>query len=251
MPTNTQTPSPVEQASDRLSVHSIWPTIQGEGPFAGEHAIFVRLNGCNLQCPFCDTEYTKPGPIYSNEDTDEGPDLLDFIADVQKHQIIRNRMTVGNKQLVVITGGEPFRQHIAPVLRHLVLGGYKVQIETNGTLYQDIHQSVVVVCSPKTPRIHDALAQRANAYKYILDAGHVAEDGLPRGTLGKYGHTARPPEGWDGDIFVQPLDEGDDGQGEFGAAAARNREHLQACVQSVLRFGYRLCIQTHKIANVA
>ena len=39
-------------------VHSIFPTIQGEGPFVGQPAIFIRLAGCNLQCPACDTDYT-------------------------------------------------------------------------------------------------------------------------------------------------------------------------------------------------
>ena len=42
-----------------LQVNSIFYTIQGEGPFAGRPAIFIRLAGCNLQCPGCDTEYTK------------------------------------------------------------------------------------------------------------------------------------------------------------------------------------------------
>ena len=43
-----------------LNVHSRAETIQGEGPYAGCPAAFIRLAGCNLQCPRCDTEYT-PG----------------------------------------------------------------------------------------------------------------------------------------------------------------------------------------------
>ena len=42
-----------------LEVVDLWQTIQGEGPFAGMRAIFIRLAGCNLQCPFCDTDYTS------------------------------------------------------------------------------------------------------------------------------------------------------------------------------------------------
>ena len=53
---------PIEKRSrdaDVLEVHSIFYTLQGEGPFCGSPAIFIRLAGCNLQCPGCDTDYTS------------------------------------------------------------------------------------------------------------------------------------------------------------------------------------------------
>jgi len=49
----------VERQDGALEIIDIFPTIQGEGPFAGEPAIFVRLAGCVLQCPLCDTDYTS------------------------------------------------------------------------------------------------------------------------------------------------------------------------------------------------
>ena len=57
---NQQAPEKQQLRGDGLlAVHSIFYTIQGEGPFAGETAVFVRLAGCNLQCPLCDTDYTS------------------------------------------------------------------------------------------------------------------------------------------------------------------------------------------------
>ena len=54
MKTNTQEPEKIDR--DRhLDVHSIFHTIQGEGPYCGHPAVFIRLAGCNLQCPGCDT----------------------------------------------------------------------------------------------------------------------------------------------------------------------------------------------------
>ena len=223
----------------------MWPTLQGEGPFAGTHAIFIRLAGCNLQCPFCDTEYSTVSKRYSLSLEDTGtPNLLTLLEDVSRLRPIRNHRTIWQKQLVVITGGEPFRQPLTKVVNALIEVGYVVQVETNGTIYQPVHRDAVIVCSPKTPRIDSSMAQRINAYKYVLDAGHVSpEDGLPSGTLGKYGTTARPPEGWQGDIFVQPLDEGED-------ETVLNIRNLQACVDACMRHGYRLCLQVHKIANL-
>ena len=74
-----------------LDVHSIFPTIQGEGPFVGQPAIFIRLAGCNLQCPLCDTEYTE-GRIRLSV-----PVIFDA---VQEHIRLF-------APLIVITGGEP------------------------------------------------------------------------------------------------------------------------------------------------
>lgn len=233
---------PVE-LTDKLLVHSVFKTIQGEGPFVGRNAIFIRLAGCNLQCPFCDTDYTSRSTSYSIME-DVEPCLEDLVATLGGMQPIRNAMTVvAYRQLVVITGGEPFRQRVHKLVERLLVHGYQVQIETNGTLPPvELSHNAHVVCSPKTPKIDEELAMRANCYKYVLDAAHVDEtDGLPAGTLGKYGRTARPPRDWVGDIYVQPMDSGD---------ATENAANLAACVASCMRYGYRLGVQIHKIANL-
>lgn len=246
MPNNAQKPSPLEQDSSFITVHSLWPTVQGEGPFAGRVATFIRLAGCNLQCPFCDTDYTgNRFGVFYNDPQNVPPgycDLLDLTEHVSGTVPIRGEFALVDRHLVVITGGEPFRQNIAPLVTHLLEAGFDVQIETNGTLYLDIHPRATIVCSPKTPRINTDLAMRAKAFKYVMDAGHVhPDDGLPTGALGCYGTPARPPRGWEGRIYLQPLDEGD---------PEKNKNNLAVCVQSVMKHGYNLCIQTHKIANL-
>lgn len=214
-----------------LHLHSIFPTIQGEGPFAGCPAIFVRLAGCNLQCPFCDTDYT------SNRST---------VAPTEVTAQVRSLRRPDERALVVITGGEPFRQNLEPLVTLLLGLGYRVQIETNGTLYLDNfpYDRVTIVCSPKTGRINYDMAKRVNAFKYVVQAGYIdPQDGLPISTLGQSTQisVAKPPVGSAAEIYVQPLDEQD---------VHKNVANTQAALDSCLKFGHRLCIQTHKLVNV-
>lgn len=238
IPINKQPPlkSSISDGQNLL-VNSIFHTIQGEGPFAGSPSVFVRLTGCNLQCPACDTEYSvgQLMPIY---------EILCDIGQAFGAKTLPNR-----RPLVVITGGEPFRQNIGPLIEHLISSGFKVQIETNGTLFINIGWMLIspwltIVCSPKAGKINKELAQHIHAFKYVLHADSVdPNDGLPILALD---HTAaprvaRPPQGFTGDIYIQPIDVQD---------LAENDRHMKAAVSSALEHGYRLCLQIHKIIGV-
>lgn len=228
---------PIEKSTPEtaaLDVHSIFPTIQGEGPFVGRAAIFVRLAGCNLQCPLCDTEYTS------------GRQLLSFpvIFDA-----IQEHLTVGFLPLIVITGGEPLRQGgLNGFVRYLLARGYDVQIETNGTLAQPLpweDENFTVVCSPKAGKIHRDMEHKIHYYKYVLKFGDIdMGDGLPIRALDHPVHhrVARPPVYFDKHkIYVQPADEQD---------SLDNQLNLKVAIQSCRHYGYTLCLQTHKIINL-
>lgn len=210
--------------ADGLDVHSVFPTIQGEGPFVGEPAVFVRLAGCNLVCPGCDTDYTSGRQLVPTGK------LLGWIRNV----LPKNR-------LVVITGGEPFRQDIRTLVSWLADFNIRVQIETNGTLWRDIEWDyATVVCAPKTPSLDSRLVPHIKAYKYVLEADKVdPADGLPLSILGKDCRVARPPRG--AEVFVQPFDSGN---------PESNKRHTETAVWSALTYGYRLCLQTHKMIGV-
>lgn len=211
-------------------VQEIWKTIQGEGPFVGCPAVFVRLAGCNLQCPLCDTDYTSKRHHMSSVS------IGLKVEELREHAL----------SLVVITGGEPFRQPLKPLVRDLLTRGYTVQIETNGTLYQEdfpFYNEVTIVCSPKSTFINKSLQPHISALKYVVQAGHVDEaDGLPTMVLGMPVRVARwwPTLGAE-NIYVQPADEQDE---------VKNAANQKAALDSCMKYGYRFCLQTHKILGL-
>ena len=216
---------PAKGAGDILDIQHIFPSVQGEGPFAGVPAVFVRLGGCNLACSFCDTEF---------EDF-TGMSVEDIIGQVR--QLAAANDYPYATQLVVITGGEPLRQPIEPLCEALLNAGFAIQVETNGTLYRPLPEAVHMVCSPKNPGggtyapMRGDVLQRANALKFIVSA-HIEA----------YAQVADVGQGTSGTpVYVQPMDEQDD---------TKNAENIRYAAELAAREGYKLSLQTHKIIGV-
>ena len=205
---------PVGGKGDVLEVVSIFPTLQGEGPYAGWPAIFIRLGGCNLACSFCDTEF---------EDF-RAMTLAEIISEVKRFY--------DKQKLIVITGGEPLRQPIESLCTELIKLDYKVQIETNGTLYRQLPSEVEIVCSPKTQNsLRPDLLERINAFKFLISADNPDYDHVPE--VGQGG--VKTP------VYVQPMDEYD----EF-----KNARNLERASGLAREHGYKLSVQLHKIIGV-
>jgi organic radical activating enzyme len=152
--------------------------------------------------------------------------------------------------LVVITGGEPFRQDLFALVNALRSLRFPVQIETNGVLAPAsglptmVASGVKVIVSPKTSRIHSAWGEYAFAFKYVLQEGNVSEDDLlPIQALMHKAtpRVARPPLGFRGPIFVNPMDEKD---------PIRNQLNLELVARAALRHGYIAGVQLHKYMNL-
>lgn len=113
-----------------MKVNEIFYSLQGEGFFTGTPAVFIRLSGCNLRCPFCDTDHDKYAEISE-----------DAIAATATNFPARH---------IVITGGEPLIQLTDSLIERLHQAGKFIQIETNGTIPLGDRQAVDwVTCSPK------------------------------------------------------------------------------------------------------
>ena len=129
------------------------PTIQGEGPYAGRQAMFIRLGGCNLSCSWCDTPYTWDASRF---------DLRQEIVarDVQKVLAEMDAMT----ELVVITGGEPLLHAKSAGFEELLRGlsemGKSVHIETNGTITPPDRVLSLVSVFVISPKLENAGAHK-------------------------------------------------------------------------------------------
>lgn len=210
-----------------LRVNEMFYSIQGEGPHAGRPAVFIRFAGCNLRCYFCDTDFSATNAIMTPND------ILSRVQGLQ------------DGGLVVLTGGEPMLQDITPVCALLIAHGYQVQVETAGTVWVPaLPAEVELVCSPKTVDVHPEIAVRCQHWKYLARAGELCGwDGLPVMSTQLKEVSARLYRPQHGTIYLQPMDAG---QGRPMA----NQANMQAAVKSCLKYGYRLSLQIHKIAEV-
>jgi organic radical activating enzyme len=103
-----------------LPVIELFTSIQGEGFFMGTAATFVRLDGCNLKCPWCDTKVS-----WTDFEGEKNVEHLSFEAIVKKCEA----------DMVVITGGEPcMHKDLSKLIDALHEADKYVCIETNGTL---------------------------------------------------------------------------------------------------------------------
>lgn len=215
---------PEIHSGESLDVQEIFPTLQGEGPFVGYPSVFIRLGGCNLACGFCDTEFDS----YKNISLQKIIETTLELAKNTEGKIVR--------KLVVITGGEPLRQPIERLCEELVKLNFLIQIETNGTLFRDLHRDVKIICSPKISNdkyhpIREDLLLRINAFKFIISKNQknysdIAEVGQSKFSI---------------PVYAQPMDEYDE---------IKNGDNLEYVKKLCEERGYFLSLQTHKILGI-
>jgi len=202
-----------------VKISEIFFSAQGEGARSGVPAVFLRLAGCSLGCPFCDT----PQALSGGEEM-EITDVLDAVFRLAPR---------GEGTQVVITGGEPLEQDLGRLIVELGRAGYFLSVETNGIHYQDLAVDWWTV-SPKPGngfRVHSRLRDKAEEVKIVVtpevtpDQVGKVRDSMPR-----------PP------IFLQP--NARDPRGYVVAWDLFNR-----CVREGIS-GVRLGVQLHRVYRI-
>lgn len=144
-----------------ISNDGVFFSIQGEGVSMGKTACFLRLQGCNLRCRWCDTKYTwgfKNGELWSIKKTEK---------EIQKNWKCKNSSI--NKRLV-ITGGEPLLQKDQIEILLKQLSGWEIEIETNGTIMPTprLLKRCQFNCSPKLK--NSGSSKKARIKKEVINA---------------------------------------------------------------------------------
>lgn len=138
-------------------INEIFYSLQGEGYWTGTPIVFVRFSGCNLQCPFCDTEHLSHVEM----------SRADILAAVSR--------CGGPCRRVCLTGGEPGLQVDSALVEAFHAAGYTIHIETNGTCALPAGIDWVTV-SPKGQVVGlrgngKVVLERADELKLVLAPG--------------------------------------------------------------------------------
>ena len=206
------------------AVKEMFLTLQGEGVQAGRRAVFIRFAGCNLWsgreadrataiCRFCDTDFV-------GADGAGGGKFADATAVAAQASAMWGDGTAD--RFAVLTGGEPMLQVDDALVDALHAAGFRIAIETNGTL--PVHPGIDWVCvSPKAGSA--VVQQRGDELKLVWP---------------QPGTDVAAIESWDfANWLVQPMDD-----------PARDANH-QAAIDFVLaRPRWRLSLQTHKMLGL-
>lgn len=207
------------------SVKEIFYTLQGEGANAGTPAVFCRFAGCNLWsgreadrasavCRFCDTDFVGTDAPGGGRFASAAA-LAQAVEDAWPSRERRGR-------LVVCTGGEPLLQLDDALVAGLHARGFRIALETNGTL--PVPQGIDWVCVSPKAGAPLALA-RGDELKLVYPQPGAEPERYARLEFGHF--------------FLQPMD-----------GPARTQNTAAAVAYCLAHPGWRLSLQTHKILGI-
>ncbi|WP_336489973.1 7-carboxy-7-deazaguanine synthase QueE [Methylobacterium nigriterrae] len=218
-----------------LPVSEVFETVQGEASWAGTPAVFVRLQGCNVGCPWCDTRHTwaiDPANVVDAAVMAAKTQDAPTYANLEPAHLAACILATTEARHVVITGGEPAMHDLTALSRELLNGGRSVQLETSGTAEIRIDPRAYVTLSPKIG-MPGGLTVRRDAVlrddEIKMPVGKPADAERLREPLAEYRFYGKR-------VWLQPL--------------SQSAKATALCVDAATRNGWRTSVQTHKSLGV-
>jgi 7-carboxy-7-deazaguanine synthase len=137
-----------------LNVNDLYRTLQGEGKLTGVPMVLLRLHGCGVGCPWCDTKETwVADPSQKVSTLGQALGATALYCSLAPEQILQEVKAVAGSGIkwVLITGGEPLEQDLLELVFLLKSSGFKISVETSGTVAPSSVVDLVdnVTVSPK------------------------------------------------------------------------------------------------------
>jgi 7-carboxy-7-deazaguanine synthase len=215
-----------------LPVNEIFETLQGEATFTGTPSVFVRLQGCDVGCPWCDTKHTweMGGQVIKAADMVAKDHDDDRYAALEPGQLVDLVLGLRSRH-IVLTGGEPCMYDLTEVTGALAECGRSVQIETSGTYQINAAPRTWITLSPKIGMpgglvVLPRALHRANEVK--MPVGKPADVDKLLAFLDGF----RPAGG----VWLQPL--------------SQSKKATVLCVDAAAEHGFRVSLQTHKTVGL-
>lgn len=211
-------------------VHEVFHTFQGEGIHMGVPAFFIRLYGCPVHCPFCDSAGTWH---------------KDWVPkDIKRHTAneLRDMVLAARVDTVVITGGEPGVFDLVQLVHACRLGGNRVHVETSGAYLFNVKVSWLTVSPKKWKPPIERNVRDASEFKFIIqEPADIALYSKMIEDLGYEKFSYNPDDARIIPIWLHP---------EWGQR--NNPEVLTAIAEAVKgeAFPYRAGYQIHKLYQV-
>jgi organic radical activating enzyme len=209
-------------------VNEIFYTLQGEGAHTGIPAVFIRFSGCNLRCPWCDTDFSDFTEMSAAQIVHEALDMYDLPNERRK--------------MCVLTGGEPSLQVDEALVTALHEAGFYICIETNGT--RTLPNGIDwITCSPKESSLKPSNSQtikltNVNEVKVVFTGTYDPE--VWRKQLSAE-HWMLQPLRYTGEWLIENVDSWEDDR----------NDNLDDTVRYILSHPFwRLSVQLHKIAGL-
>ena len=222
-----------------LNINEMFETIQGEGAHTGIPSIFVRLQGCPVGCPWCDTKHTwtlDNALVTTAQQVIDKTNESEHFFEIDENKLLSLFSEQGYvAKHVVITGGEPCMYDLTDLSSVLIENGYSVQIETSGTYEIMAHPDTWVTVSPKVnmPGKRDVLKSallRANEIKHPVAMEKHIEELDQVLTLLEGSNTTKPL------IYLQPI--------------SQQKRATELCIKTCIARNWRLSLQTHKFIGI-